>query len=317
MPFWKLIFSFTISCCFVSTLFCQITPYQTFYQYNWQLINPAAVDKAFMFNEARPWVVNATYRNQWLNIEGSPTVFNLSFEHQPITAEAATQTGVRWGVNLFRDQLDAYNSTGFYGNFAYHFPVSEGKFIHFGTTVGFIGQQLDNNYLQFRETEVGGLFAPDSKYLDINLGIFYRDNQRFYAGVSMPQILTLNATDESVAIQRYYNFIAGGFIPLNKSSRTSTLMLEPYTWLRFVPDLPFSFDANVRLHYNQRFWLGTGYSNLQLLTIEFGLNRFFQRGANGIFKNRIGLGVKSQIPLGGNLNYFGNSIELQVSYAWN
>lgn len=314
MPYWKTILISLFGFLSISTLFGQITPYQTFYQYNWQLVNPAAVDKAFMFNETRPLVINATYRNQWLNVEGSPTVFNFSFEHQPINEGGATKTGVRWGASVFRDQLDAYNTSGVYGNFSYHFPITEGKFIHIGTTTGFVFQQLSTNPNQFREVEVGGIIAPDNKYLDVNIGIFYRDNQRFYTGISMPQILALNPSGGNT--NRYLNFIAGGFIPLNKSSNTS-LLLEPHTWLRFVPDLPFGMDANIRLHYNQRFWVGTGYSNNQLLAIEFGTSQFFKRNDNGTFKNRVGFGIKAQLPMGGELNYFGNSFELQVSYAWN
>ena len=100
-------------------IYAQTSPLAHFYHSNWQLVNPAAVDKAFIFNEHRRFNFQGAYRQQWIGVTGSPTFSFLSLEHLPKQRKSSQKIQrVKWGAMLLRDQADALSNNGVYGNFA-------------------------------------------------------------------------------------------------------------------------------------------------------------------------------------------------------
>ena len=70
-----------VGCLFPFISFAQQTALSNFYQYNWQLQNPAAFDRIYIFDKKKTMMFNATYRSQWAwsDIEGAPVNYSLSF----------------------------------------------------------------------------------------------------------------------------------------------------------------------------------------------------------------------------------------------
>jgi len=330
---------FAKKCLFFFSLFpfvltAQTSPLVHFYHSNWQLVNPASVDKAFIFNEHRRFNLQGAYRQQWIGIAGSPTFSFLSLEHLPKQRKSKrNRQRVKWGTMLLRDQADALSNNGIYGNFAYLIPFDkEGEqALHIGTTTGFVWHQLAINRLNF--VRPGNVIPIGSfNYLAVNIGIFYRHLRKFYIGISTPQNITLSATNNSQLEntfdgQRFYNLQLGGFIQTdrNRQKSTSDLMIEPALWIRYAPEFqfqtifrnaPISADFNLKFHYKEHLWWGTGFGTNQLLSLEFGWNKFF--GGKVLLEKSsvLKLGLNWQLPLVGFTGFAGQGIEFRLAYAW-
>ena len=328
---WLILIIFSLICFKLSA---QLTPYQSFYQYNWQIVNPAAIDKSFIYDENRAFIATASYRKQWVGIANSPETAFISIEHKP-SSKNRFNSGIKYGFHAYRDKADALSNNGFYGNFSYYFPIARsGKFIHIGTTVGLIWQQLDLNQGDFKVPESRGIDLPSRNFFDVNIGIFYRDKRKFYAGVSVPQLLSLDFNDGfspsgDRQIQKFYNLILGGFLDSDSYSRfggSSTWVLEPSVWVRYTPEFsfqslianrPFSADANLKFHYNQTIWFGSGYSTNQFVNFEFGIGKELDGGVYGHNSDKITIGASWQLPVGNRMVRLGNSFEIKLAYAWN
>lgn len=328
---WIAIFGWSFYCLILNA---QLTPYQSFFQYNWQIINPAAIDKSYIYDEPREFIVSASYRKQWFGVANSPETYFVSVEHKSSGTKNRFSSGVKYGFQAYRDKADDLSHNGFYGNFSYYFPIaSSGKFIHIGTTVGFLWQQLNLNPNDFKVPEQSGFELPSRNFFDVNVGIFYRDKRKFYAGISIPQLLSLDFNDgfapsEERQTQKFYNLILGGFIDSDTYDRFgngSTWVIEPSIWLRYTPgltfqslinDRPFSGDANLKFHYNQTIWFGSGYSTNQFLNLEFGIGKELDGGVYGHNSDKITIGASWQIPTGNRHVRLGNSFEIRLAYSW-
>lgn len=313
---------------FPFVIYAQTTPLVHFYHSNWQLVNPAAVDKAFIFNEHRILNLQGAYRQQWVGIEGSPTFSFLSLEHLPKQRKSARKSQrVKWGAMLLRDQTDALSNNGIYGNFAYLIPFKKEQALHIGTTTGLVWHQLDRSQLNFVRPE-SDIPVGDFNYLDINIGIFYRHFRKFYIGISIPQTINLtfdnnSGVGDNFMEQRVYNLQLGGFI--RTTANRQPLILEPSLWIRYAPafqfqtiftNAPISADVNLRIHYKQQLWLGAGFGTNQLLNLEFGLNKVLGKPVYGEKNSLLKFGLNWQFPLGGFTGFAGQGMEFKLAYTW-
>jgi len=341
----------TLFSIFLSALFCcqiqlsaQQTTLTTFHRYNWQTINPAAVDRMQMFNEHRT-LLNAAVRQQWLGFEGSPTLYHLSFEHMPrVNRDFPHQ--IKWGFSVFKDQAGEIGTYGITGNFQYYIRLSRGgkKFLHFGLSPSILRYQVAANQIQFKQDDPLSNVQINRLYGDFSFGIFYRQvNNRnktgFYAGISSPQTISTNLEkrDDSgfLAKERklHLNLITGGFL---KPDRYSPFSIEPSLWIRYLPgvnysslaeNLPVSADVNVRIYYfydrgsNNSFWAGTGYGTNRNMKIEAGITldkgQVFKGAGNTIDSDgafRFGIGY--ELPMVSNGLNLGHSLDVNLTYAW-
>ncbi len=342
---------FILSCLSI-TADAQQTLLSSFHQYSWQLQNPAAFDRIYIYDRHKNMMFNATYRDQWAwsNVEGSPKNYSLSFENIVADQGCRKCTRIKWGFNVFQDETHAIRNTGFHGNFSYYIPISNRKdqWLHFGLNAGMIIYGIDADKIQFKnpDNNLPGQVDFNQRHADFNFGIFYRHQKKFYLGLSTPQIFspiidgsnlqtTLNL-EESNGFKRipHVYMIIGGF--LNSSQRTrsaNNITVEPSLWLRYVPgityetlgNLPMSADLSVRAYYNTNkygsgaplFWVGTGYGTNQNLKMEVGLTpSIFNMYGDTVGPDRIRLGISWELPLGtGGVN-LGQSLELNLVYAW-
>jgi type IX secretion system PorP/SprF family membrane protein len=311
--------------------FAQIFSLSPMYRYDWQQLNPAAINRIYFYSQDIHTIVEASFHKQWLGIQNGPQTIRLSLEHKPLNnGKDRIQSGIKWGVNIMADQTESIDQYGGFGNFSYYFPIhkNKAKFIQIGLNVGWIWQRLSVAPEEFKVFETARIESPDRQWFSTNVGIFYRNQRRFYLGLSMPQAFGIASQQAGIARFKSYqmvNLIFGGFIERDMGIRSSDiLIIEPSILIRYLPDLslaflnsqtPVSIDVNSRFSVSGSYWLGLGYSTREYLLVEAGITHAFKKGIIvGDIPDEMAINLGWQIPVGKVLN-LGNSFEIRIAYA--
>lgn len=215
------------------------------YMYNGLVLNPAYAGSQQQFSLA------ALYRNQWLNIEGSPT-FEMISVHTPVFSN---RIGV--GMLLSAEQIGVHKEYGVFSMFAYKLKLYFG-YLTFGLSGGFSAKNSD--YTQLRRSN------DEDPYLQVranstapNFGVgTYFYSGRMYAGLSVPYLLNTERLDVPAArnrsvlrdIRSYY--LTAGFL----LGESRFFKFNPSFLLRVREGSPLSADLNANLIFKKRVLLG-------------------------------------------------------------
>jgi type IX secretion system PorP/SprF family membrane protein len=219
------------------------------YMFNGLYINPAyAGSKDF---------VSTTFiaRKQWAGFEGAPST-QIASLHAPLKKKR-----VGLGVVISNDKIGITNQTDFYGSYAYHIPTNSGIFA-MGLSAGFSYYRS-----QFSDLTV---WDPDDPVYETNslsnvlpnfgAGLYYY-SQKFYAGVSVPQILSYD-NDKSLAIEveRTHKVVRHYFMTSGMIVETGgELKLRPSVMVKYVDNAPLQYDINLNFILSDIIWLGATY----------------------------------------------------------
>ncbi|MBU2996461.1 type IX secretion system membrane protein PorP/SprF [Cellulophaga baltica] len=222
----------------------------TQYMYNTLAINPGYTGSRGVLSIA------ALHRSQWVGLDGAPTTqtFNI---HSPINNR------VGLGLSIVNDEIGngTNQDTYFDATFSYTILASETDKISFGLKAGGHFLNIDFNQLRVYDpssappgtTNIDKKFSPN-----FGAGIYFH-NERFYAGVSIPNFLETEHFDTSetsyVGTERMnWYFISGYVFDLSYN-----LKLKPAILFKGVNGAPLQADASATLLYNDTFSLGAGY----------------------------------------------------------
>ena len=103
--------------CSFFSLKAQDQPFIGHFNNNWQLINPATLDKLMITDNQLPVLISGMARSQWLGIEGSPQTYFLSAEFQPI----GDGFKFRYRGTLLYDKTDVFSAFSFAPNVGVNF----------------------------------------------------------------------------------------------------------------------------------------------------------------------------------------------------
>lgn len=305
----------------LSKLFGQQLPLYALYRDNWPLINPAGVSSQYILYE-KSNTMGASYRKQWLGIDGAPRTATISFQR------IADGGKLVFGGSLISDRTGDIGVNGGMGNFAYRIRLQKDHVLSFGLSAGLRQYGIAVKEINFRDkTDVAIGTSQNQLFPDFSLGVFYNYGEKFYAGLSVPQVFELqtnfrNTTgDLNIGQVRHIYAVLGAY--LNVFSNPSAF-LEPSIWIRSVPLLPdpamnnekkkilLSADINVRAQLNEAFWVGAGGGFSGIVHLETGFIPGDLLNTGDLFK--IGLGYDySTNPYGGTL---GHTFEINLSYSW-
>ena len=316
----------------------QQLPVFTQYRDSWMQINPATLSNDYI-NYENNFIAGVSHRQQWTDpdIIGSPITSLAQFQY--ISADYNFLAG----GYFINDQTGDIGSTGVYGNFAYQVPLGKGRIdqtLSIGLSAGLVQYRVDLPAAIRGSSGAGMAFSETILYPDFGLGLYYLHDEKFYAGVSIPQLFGLDLTlrdredpNNSFPLTkvRHYYALLGGYFDFDFFESESSFF-EPSLWIRYVENLPLSFDFNIRYKPSDHFWLGAGYgtgtiysgvqeqqiidTNLQaskqVLHMEAGvvLLDFLEEAAH----LKIGFGY--DVQLSQYLVNFGNSFEVHVIYSW-
>lgn len=238
----------------VNTLdvFAQQDPQYTQYIYNPVVINPAYAGNRGVLS------VVGLHRSQWVGLDGAPRTQSLSI-HSPIN-----ESKVGLGVSIVNDALGPQQETYIGVDFSYTIETSDFGRLSFGLKGG--GRLLDVNFDQLNlldPTDINFAQNIDNQFSPVvGVGLYYH-SQKFYAGLSVPNVLETNHFDESnqpgisssfaEESINYYG-ILGYTFDINES-----VIFKPSTLVKLVAGAPLQVDFSANFLIYEKLHLGAAY----------------------------------------------------------
>ena len=212
------------------------------------------------------------YRNQWVNIDGAPVTFAFNI-NTPIKGK---NMGI--GLSAVNEQIGMRKQTEFNAAYSYITKINSKSNLSFGLQVGIKNNFFDKSNAQ--ATDLDDPFLTDQKesFLLPNFGFgAYYYTKRFFAGLSLPNMLTNRLDLQSAALktkgfsfkdQHFYMF-SGYVIKLKEK-----LLLKPSVLVKYLYGAPLQLNINSSLLIQDALGLGLGYrtGDALIFLVDFKIN---------------------------------------------
>lgn len=232
----------------------------TQYMYNPLGINPAYAGTREVFSAI------GLYRTQWVGLDGAPTTGTFSL-HSPVGKR------VGLGLNIIHDEIFIQKETYLDIDFSYTIDISDKGKMAFGVKGGAHLLDIDTERANTGPYNVGDSSAEvniDNKFSpQVGVGAYYY-GERFYLGVSVPNLLQTNHFDESsiddsnntvslsnssVAEERINYYLLTGYVfDINKH-----LKLKPALLTKLTSGAPLQVDLSANFLIYDKLTLGAAY----------------------------------------------------------
>ena len=274
----------------------QFTPVYSQYIVNGLLINPAYAGSRDVLSTL------IDYRNQWAGFPGSVITQTLT-AHMPLQNKS-----VAIGLIVSNESYGLTSNTGVFGNYAYRIRMSTGT-LAFGFKAGFelLKENDANLYL---ENPVDPVFSNNgiNNYLpNFGIGVYYFNN-KFFAGLSLPEILSYKANGIHYNVYNdvnNYNLMFFGGILINVYD---DFKLKPSTLLEYNTNSTFQYNLNLNaiLLKDGILSVGASYrpSDAIVGLVEFQLN------------TQLRIGYSYDYSLSSLVNYSGGTHEITIRYEF-
>lgn len=230
----------------LSPCFAQQKVQFTQYMFNGLVINPAyaGADEALSLTFIQ--------RSQWNNVDNAPTTQTLSAH----TLVKKKKLGL--GLTLVNDKIGVHKNFSAMTSYAYHIRTGTSSYLSMGLQAGIHRTRSDYASLNgaSNDPKLNDINISET-FFDVGAGIYFR-SPRFHAGLSAPELLPnkVSLSDTvSVQLDRANLF----FFSKYKITVSESLELEPGMLLKYLPDLPVSYDVNLSMIYREVLTLGVSY----------------------------------------------------------
>lgn len=236
------------------------------YMFNHLLLNPGyAGSQEYM-------MATLLYRKQWVDFKGAPES-QVATLHGPLGL-----SNFGWGALISHDKIGVTDRTDAYVNAAYHLRAGSRLRLSLGLRAGGGYFSYKNSDLTYWD-EGDPAFSSDkvSKFLpNVGAGL-YLYSRKFYAGVSVPTILSYDP-QKSLSLDvsggdvvphqvRHYFATTGVAIELSPD-----VVMKPSVLVKYVDNAPLQADINLNFLLANTVWLGgsyrTGDSFVALLELQ-------------------------------------------------
>lgn len=306
---------------FISLAQClqaQQLPVYSVYREQWGVLNPAATSNNYSISEFTRTAATS-YRRQFFGLTDSPDAPNTQILNLEWLWEDMNSL---FGGHVIRDQTGLLSQVGLYGRYAYQLKLGfySPHIISMGLAMGIVRFESGvDGQVAFENVEQD--IAPfNDYYVDFNLGIHYQYKDKFYVGVSIPQLLGPESQldgdgrDFSIKQVQHYYGVAGYYMPFDFFGwGDESSYLESSVWLKYVPSTNVHYDMNMRYVNNQLFWFGLGGSSTGMGHVEAGL---LAGESLGLLNSQFKIGVAYDQPVFTPLAQLGGSFEVNISYSW-
>jgi len=282
------------------------------YMFNGIYINPAYAGYKEQLN------VHAFYRNQWTGITGAPKTMSLAVD------AIANDGNVGLALQISSDRLGAQRNQSVYGNYAYRIRMNSDGSARFAFGLGFGAVQLgiDGAKLNPNDPEVNQPLGFESTTLpDAKAGIYFSNN-RFYAGLSVDNLVSQYFDIEHYAFipqpKPHYYLTAGVLLPLNQG-----VLLKPSFLLKDDRGGPTSLDLNAFVILANKFWIGGSYRTGVHLYDKDYLQKNLNQLNSGVLAvqflptENFRIGYAYDFSIGPLQGYSAGTHEVSISYLFN
>jgi len=277
----------------LQSVVAQQRPQYSQYVFNNYLLNPAV---AGIENYTD---VRAGYRSQWTGLLGAPvtsyitinaplgkdflegdaTAFPANGGENPSSRlytqnymAAEPHHGI--GLMIVTDKAGPITQTNIDATYAYHLGLTERLNLAVGVSAGFERINLNTSQVTLENSfdpaitnGIGSQWKPD-----LGVGVWaYSFN--YYIGASVQQILpqnlyfsTTNSINKSKTVPHY--FLTGGV----KVFLSDDLTLLPSVLVKVINPVPVTFDINMKLSFQDKFWIGGAYRRDDSFGVLAGFN---------------------------------------------
>lgn len=217
--------------------------------------------------------IYANHRQQWLGIEGAPSVTTLLFT----TLLDGSRAGI--GGKLSSYQRGLLRTTDISLSYTYGVPLSEKSMLFFGLSGGAISSRIDlTKVTDPNDPAIAGYLA-NNILPAANFGMLFRSQSGLNFGVTLPQLFApgFNATEhfadinfspiDNVMVMAYYKKKLDSKIVnrRRRGVRTRAKLDDVYAPLEFYATYKYAaagnsqFEVLAKLSLSENFWLGASY----------------------------------------------------------
>ncbi|GAB3824566.1 PorP/SprF family type IX secretion system membrane protein [Pontibacter rugosus] len=223
--------------------------------------------------------IRVSHRRQWVGLDGAPSTYYVS-AHTPLNKGAGSNAYHRalahhgLGASFHTDKTGPLRRSGVTMSYAYHLPVTNSINVSAGAAAGVIRSSVNSADLRLgnESDPLAGGGNINNTVLDLNLGLWVY-SRNFSVGIAGAQLLedagSFGANtfeDATLGLQRHY-FITGSY----RLEPTENLDIIPSVMVKLASPSPASFDANVRVMYAERFWVGGSYRHKDAVAAMVGV----------------------------------------------
>ena len=301
-------------------LCAQQTPLFSVYRDQWAVLNPAALSNNYLLND-RTMSLSGGWHVQWWNMPQSPRTQTLAWE---IVEEEQNSV---IGAHIVNDQTGKIGQTGLYARYAYRINLGRrtAQSLLIGLSAGAVQYRAKLSEIEFPDPSAAPAENRQNIKPDFGIGAFYHYDDRFYAGLSVPQafgfLSTFENDEAAVSIRRVAHIyaVAGGYWSAPWLGN-ETSFIEPSVWLKYTPNSALNVDLNVRAQVSELVWAGTG-ANVGFgiqpgVALHFEAGLFFGDQVQ-LFDGQLKAGFAFDLPVTQGLSRaFGGSAEVHLGYAW-
>ena len=252
-----------LAVCITGKMQAQFDAHFTHYWKMLNYFNPAGA------GAERKLAVYGAYSNQMTGFEGNPKTMLINLD-MPIPF-IKSDHGL--GVGIVNDEIGKFSNQHLYFNYAYAFRLLNGRFA-LGLQAGLVNCSFENKDLIFGENNSDPAFPSgnaDGNKIDFGAGVFYQ-HKYFYAGLAGLHLnapLVLLGENNEIKVSPYFNFMAGGNIPV----KNSLITIQPY--VQVMTDL-VSWRANITAigtysYGGKDFFGGVTYSPMTSVAVLLGM----------------------------------------------
>jgi type IX secretion system PorP/SprF family membrane protein len=272
--------------------------------FNHYFYKPMVYNPAFTGVDKAPSVMLVNH-TQWAGFKGGPQYNILTFDGTLINKN----TGL--GVIIASDKKGINNRTGGTILYAYNIRFKEKISLRLGLGVGAINQSIDYSRALVENPNDPSLFSntQSKTTFDANVGLaFICKGLEF--GLAVPQLANnkinyISNTDARtfyVQSRHYMSSLKYNFLV----SKAKDISLAPQVLVRYVPNAPIQYDANLKLDLQKKFWIGATYKNDYAVGVNLGVVLF----------KKLGIGYSYDYILGNLNKYGGLSHEIMLSFKF-
>ena len=268
----------------------------TQYMYNTIVVNPAYAGSRGVLSMA------GLYRTQWIGLDGAPDTFTLN-----LNTPVSERVGI--GLSVVNDEIGEGTSQETYidASFSYTIPTSDTGKLSFGVKAG--GHLLNVDFSRLANFGVEPNLPNIDRRFSPNFGAgIYYHTEKFYTGLSVPNILETEHFDESgvsssfLAEERINWYLIAGYVfDLNPD-----LKFKPAVLFKAVSGAPLQADLSANFMLNNKFTLGAAYRWDAALSALFGFQLTDQL--------LLGLAYDKETTALGNTSFNDGSFEIFLRY---
>jgi len=259
---------------------------QNLTNYNLYAVNPVLYNPAYAIDDSKIRAFVNTHL-QWVGFDGAPRANTFGFY-------TSCMKNMGFGLSVFNNKQGITNYTNLSLTYAYRAKFSEGHYLTFGVSGGYMMDKLKTGDIMNADltdpTIVNNTYKQNA--FSARAGLVYF-NRGFEASVAAPQLVNAGKSSGYIVSMFSYNF-----------KLDEAWSLKPILQYRDVKTSPAQFDGSFMASWKNILWAQFGYRSNQSYLMCFGVN------CKGL---EIAYAYQMEA---GDISTVGTSHEIQLSYRF-